>query len=148
MNAKLEAIYTAIPKSTCPPNCGRCCGPVFPSMAELRSIREWCGIHHVEYRDFLDITAEGLCPYLGQMRECTIYPVRPFLCRILGVSVDLACPIGNCVAARKLNHVQSDFLYAEIYLHGKEKARTEKHRKIVLEVMKRVAPELLQQQEG
>lgn len=146
MNAKLEAIYEQIPKSTCPSNCGRCCGSVFPSLAELRNIKEWCGIHHVESRDFLDITQEGLCPYLGTMRECTIYPVRSFLCRILGASVDLSCPIGNCEATRILNHFQSDALYSVIYLHGKEKSRTEKHRRIVREVVQRVAPELLLQQ--
>ena len=148
MNTKLEAVYKAIPKSTCPPNCGQCCGPVFPSMAELRNIKEWCGVHHVEYRDFLGITEEGLCPYLGQMRECIIYAVRPFLCRILGVSMYLDCPIGNCVAMKKLNCAQSDSLYVAIYLHGKEKPRTERHRRIVLEVVKRVAPELLQQREA
>ena len=135
MNARLEDTYKQIPKSSCPPNCGQCCGPVMPSLAELRNIKDWCGIHHVGFRDFLDVTQECSCPYLGTMRECTIYPVRPFLCRILAVSVDLPCPIGNCKAVKVLNHPQSNALYSAVYLHGKEKARTEKHRLIVREVL-------------
>jgi Fe-S-cluster containining protein len=116
-------------------------------MVELRNIKEWCGVRHIEFRDFLDITVEGLCTYLGQMRECTIYPVRPFLCRILGVSLALPCPMHGWVCKHRgvLNVPQSDALYEAVYLHGKEKARTEKHRRIVLETLKRVAPELLQQ---
>jgi len=145
MDTKLETIYKAIPKSACPSNCGKCCGPVFPSMAELRNIKAWCATRHLAFRDFLDTTQDGLCPYLGDMRECTIYPVRPFLCRLLGASEDLACPIGKCVAAGKLNHAQSNCLYSAIYLHGKETSRTKKHRQIVVEVLRSVAPELLQQ---
>lgn len=138
MNVKLADIYKQIPNSSCSANCGQCCGPVMPSLAELRNIREWCVQKHIEYKDFLDITQEGFCPYLGPMRECTIYPVRPFLCRILGVSVDLPCPVGGCTGKKILSHPQSDALYAAIYLHGKEKARTEKHREIVRKVLESI----------
>lgn len=131
MNAKLENIYNQIPGAACIDNCGKCCGPVMPSLAELRSIKEWCGIHHVEYKDFLDITGEGFCPYLSLEKRCLIYPVRPFLCRMLGASIDVPCPIRQCVAKKILNHPQGDALYKAIYLHGKEKSRTEKHQRIV-----------------
>jgi len=118
--------------------CGKCCGPVFPSLAELRNIKFWCEQHHIEYRDFLNITKDGSCPYLSLEKKCLIYPVRPFLCRILGASIALPCPIGKCIPASKakaLNHPQSDALYAAIYLRGKEKPRTEKHRQIVQKVL-------------
>jgi len=136
MDAKLEDIYNQIPKSTCATKCGQCCGPVFPSLAEIRNIRQWCMEHHIEYKEFLDISADGFCPYLTGGKECLIYPVRPFLCRILAASVDLPCPVAKCMATKVLNHLQSDSLYAAIYLHGKEKARTERHRKIVAQVFK------------
>ena len=144
MDYKLQVIYQQIPKSSCPPDCGRCCGPVFPSLAELRNIEDWCETHHVEYKGFLDIGDDGACPYLGQHKECIIYPVRPFLCRILAVSTDLPCPIRACTTNKMLNHPQSDALYSAIYLRGKEKPRTERHRTIVKEVIGAVAPELLQ----
>lgn len=135
MDSKLEKIYSQIPKSTCPDGCGACCGPVFPSLAELRNIKDWSAEHHVEFRDFLDVDSEGFCPYLGKNKKCTIYPVRPFLCRILGASTELPCPIGKCRASKMLNRPQTDALYKAIYLHGKEKTRTEKHKKIVNEVL-------------
>ena len=138
MNSELEYIYSQIPQSTCEANCGKCCGPVFPSLAELRNIKQWCTIRYIEYKDFLDITADGSCPYLTNEHKCLIYPVRPFLCRILGASVDLPCPIGKCHASKLLNHPQSNVLYAAIYLHGKEKSRTEKHRRIIRQVFEAI----------
>jgi len=135
MNSKLAEIYAQIPQSTCEPNCGECCGPIMPSLAELRNVKDWCERHHLEYRDFLNITDEGNCPYLTPDKRCRIYPVRPFLCRILGVSVELPCPIGKCIQSKMLNSPQIDALYKAIYLHGKEKARTEKHRRLVKEIL-------------
>jgi len=132
---QLESIYEQIPKVVCPEGCGRCCGPVFPSLAELHNVKIWCAEHHVEHRDFLDITQEGACPYLISEQKCSIYSVRPFLCRLLGVSLDLSCPLGKCTAARILNHSQSDALYGAVYLRGKEKARTMKHRRIVRQAL-------------
>jgi len=129
---KLEDVYRQIPESSCPDNCGKCCGLIFPSLAELRNIKEWCSSHHVEYKDFNMVV--GLdCPYLGENKECFIYPVRPFLCRIMGVSIAIPCPIGKCQVRKLLNRPQSDALYKEIYLRGKEKPRTEKRRRIIRE---------------
>jgi len=135
MDAKLDDIYRQIPSASCPEGCGQCCGPVFPSLAELRNIKGYCLGHHLEYKAFLDITDDGSCPYLTAQKECSIYPVRPFLCRILAASIDLPCPLGKCIPQRVLNHPQSDALYVAIYLHRKEKTRTEKHRRIVKRIL-------------
>jgi hypothetical protein len=135
VDAKLECIYAQIPASTCPPHCGKCCGILYPSLAELRNIKNWCESRHVEYKD--PTMTVGLdCPYLTEQKECSIYPVRPFLCRILGVSSDLPCPLGKCNTHKELNQPQSRALYAAIYLKGKEKPRTEKHRKLVKQMLK------------
>lgn len=135
MNSKLGNVYAQIPKSNCPEGCGKCCGPIFPSLAELQNIKIYCTEHHIEFRNFLDITEDGFCPYLQTDKRCAIYPVRPFLCRILGTSSVLPCPLGKIKSVKLLNKPQSDALYAAIYLHGKEKPRTEKHRRIVKEVL-------------
>lgn len=127
MNTRLEAIYKQIPSSTCPPRCGKCCGVLFPSLAEIRNVKDWCFVHHIAYKEF---TLElGDCrPYLSTEKHCLIYPVRPFLCRILGVIEPLPCPLNRCTPSRVLNGPCSDALYKAIYLTGKEKPRTEKHR--------------------
>ena len=137
MNPKLEAIYSQIPRSTCSPECGECCGILWPSLAELRNIQGWCEAHHVEYRDF-NMTVGLDCPYMGTDKSCTIYPVRPFLCRIMGVSVDIPCPLGKCKPNRMLNHPQSSAMYKAIYLQGKEKPRTEKYQQLVRRIFQEV----------
>lgn len=130
MNSKLEEVYRQIPKSTCPHGCGECCGVLWPSLAEIRNIKDWCERHSVEYKGFNPVVCLD-CPYLGTQKGCNIYPVRPFLCRILGVSEDLPCPLRKNYPARVLNHLQTQTLYKAIYLRGKEKPRTEKHKKLL-----------------
>ena len=140
MNGKLEYIYRQIPSSTCPADCGKCCGILFPSKAELRNIQDWCEDHSIEYID-LNMNPELDCPYLSEAKKCMIYPVRPFLCRLVGVSEDLPCPLGRCLPQKLLNHSQCNFLYKSIYLHGKEKRRIEKHRKLLANLLREVTNE-------
>lgn len=138
MSARLAEIYDQIPESTCVDGCGKCCGPVFPSLAEIRNVKDWCAVHHVEYQDFMKIGEDGMCPYLDSNERCIIYPVRPFLCRILGASTELTCPLEKCQVKRMLNRRQSDILYKAIYLRGKEKPRTEKHARMIRKVLDRI----------
>jgi len=137
MDTKLGIIYSQIPKATCPEGCGKCCGIVYPSRLELNNIYSWCVLHKIEPKDFT-MAPELDCPYLGQDKRCTIYPVRPFLCRILGASHDLPCPLGLCSARQRLNSAVSRHLYSQVYLHGKEKARTERHRSVLLPLIREV----------
>jgi len=134
MNDKLERVYRQIPKSKCKPTCGKCCGILYPSMAELRNIQEWCQIHNKPYRDFTMVVGED-CPYLSIEKNCSIYPVRPFLCRILGVSEDkrLQCP--NCVPEKILNVTNSHYLYTQIYGGRKERRRDLKHIKELVRLL-------------
>ncbi len=129
MNPKLAQIYSQIPKSACPPGCGRCCGILFPALSEIRNIREWCAQKHIEYRDFT-MDPEADCPYLMPDKTCQIYPVRPFLCRILGVTTDprLRCKEG-LKPERLLNPLQARHLMNQIYGTRKEKGREAKHQR-------------------
>jgi len=136
---KLKEVYDAIPNSTCPKGCGKCCGILYPSMAELRNIKEYCERKRIEFKSF-NYTTGVDCPYLAADKSCQIYEARPFLCRILGVSVDLQpCP-QKCKPEAILNHNKSSKLYSEIYLHGKEKARRNRHVKVLNEVLNKVRP--------
>jgi hypothetical protein len=131
---QLTEIYKQIPQSTCPHNCGECCGILFPSMAELRNVQTWCSKKHLAFKNF-NMTTGLDCPYLDTNKQCSIYPVRPFLCRILGVCSDLPCPLNKNDPVKVLNHQQSAYLYKQIYLRGKEKPRTEKHRKLIKQLL-------------
>jgi hypothetical protein len=125
VNQKLTQLYNQIPKSACPPDCGKCCGILYPSTAEVNNIKNWCIQHKIEFKEFhMNIDLD--CPYLSKEKQCIIYPVRPFLCRMMGVS-DLKCPLGLCKPDKVLNHAVSGWIYTQIYLKGKEKPKTDKH---------------------
>jgi Fe-S-cluster containining protein len=136
MNQKLERVYQQIPNpnTPCSPNCGKCCGILWPSRLEISNIQEWLERRGRKYIDF-NMTPSIDCPYLDEDKRCSIYPVRPFLCRILAVSTDLPCPIRLCRHNKPLNHAQSSKLYREIYLTGKQKPLTEKHRKLLRQIL-------------
>jgi hypothetical protein len=130
MNNKLEKVYNQIPASSCPSGCGKCCGILYPSESEISNIKTWLKKRNREYIDF-NMTIGLDCPYLSKDKSCSIYPVRPFLCRILGVSADLPCPLKLNKPERTINHQISGWCYTQIYLKGKEKPRTEKLRRLV-----------------
>ena len=133
MVMQLEDIYKSIPSSACPSNCGMCCGLLFPSLAETVNIKKWLEVHHRQFIDFNQTV--GLdCPYLAQNKSCSIYPVRPYLCRIMGVSGDMRLNCPKCKASRYITKEQTSYLYSQIYLHGKETQRTKKHGKLVSEL--------------
>lgn len=142
MNHKLEQIYRQIPKSSCPPGCGECCGILFPSLAELRNIQDWCIEHHIEYKGFnYDLNVN--CPYLMADKRCQIYPVRPFLCRIFGITDVQHLRCKKCQPINgTLPRIQADHLYRQVYLQGKEKSQTEKHKRELNEMMKKLGIKL------
>ncbi len=87
---ELRRIYSKIPEFKCLDNCGKCCGPIYWSLAEEIVIRDFLKKNGIEYRkarSFLDY-----CPYLNENKRCDIYPVRPLICRVYGVLEDLKCP--------------------------------------------------------
>jgi hypothetical protein len=78
---KYHELYDRIPVFECKPGCADCCGPVPFGKSEYAKIPE-------------PVLAEGIgCPYIGD-GGCSIYEVRPFLCRIYGTVEDLKCPHG------------------------------------------------------
>jgi Fe-S-cluster containining protein len=130
----IEDIYKQIPISTCPPGCGKCCGILYPSTTEIQNVKSYCERKHIPFIEF-HMTVGLDCPYLQLDKSCGIYEVRPFLCRIMGVSVDIDCPLKKCKPSRLLNSPQSRKLYTGIYMHGKEKARRNRHVKILRTIL-------------
>lgn len=124
MNYKLQKIYEQIPQSTCPDNCGKCCGPVYPSRAEIRNIELWCRVKNIEFKNQFGVESGVDCPYLKEYR-CSIYPVRPFMCRTFGVVEHQLLRCQNCKTKRLLNIRQMDYLYKQIYKG--EDGRIQKH---------------------
>lgn len=81
-----------IPKHKNCTNCGRCCGliPVMPD--ELKQIRDYVAKYKIKAVNIHSIT----CPFRDDKKKiCLIYPVRPIICRLMGVVKGMECPNGN-----------------------------------------------------
>ncbi len=101
---RLNRIYDKVPTFRCGQGCSECCGPVNWHPAEDRNIRRYLAKHGRTYQvrrlDSMDVLAyvqhgdaSGIiCPYVKDHR-CTIYLVRPLICRLQGVYPEkLPCP--------------------------------------------------------
>ncbi|SMC25022.1 Putative zinc-or iron-chelating domain-containing protein [Desulfacinum hydrothermale DSM 13146] len=104
----LEDLYALIPEMQCIDGCTDCCRRFgVPSRTPLEDARIRAYLE-AQGRDMG--SAQGTtCPYLSE-HGCTIYPVRPFTCRLFGTSPNYRCPHG----ARPLELLHED-LEAEIF---------------------------------
>lgn len=82
-----------IPEHTGCRNCGDCCTLVPATPAEIDEIRRY-----ISEKGITPLRKRGsmACPFHddGQKR-CVIYPVRPLICRLMGVAKGLNCRCGN-----------------------------------------------------
>jgi hypothetical protein len=83
---KLKRLYASIPDVGCKGLCQECCGPMGCSTIERDQIEAFTG------KEF-PIVESGPCPFLKEGR-CSIYPVRPTVCRLWGSVEDMSCPYG------------------------------------------------------
>lgn len=114
----LEAIYAELPTVECRGLCWNSCGPIDMSPAERERIEER-GVHIQPYTSergelwagnivaIVDNeTGEQLrldCAALTPMKRCSVYDVRPFICRAYGAGRgEMACRHGCTVSGRRL----------------------------------------------
>jgi uncharacterized protein len=84
----LESMYASLPTVVCKGLCAESCGPIACSQAEADRMEAAAGRP-------LEFTRGMTCGYLDQVhRRCTVYAVRPMICRLWGVAKDMACPWG------------------------------------------------------
>lgn len=92
---KLNSIYSKVPDFQCKEGCWDCCGPIHWSPAEDVVIDDWLKQHGRKQR-FINSVADFLrCPYLDADDKCTIYEVRPIVCRLSGVVPEMPCEYGS-----------------------------------------------------
>lgn len=100
----LQILYSQIPPIACQGLCTDCCGPM--------------GMSHLEYVRVQRATPRKLfaqrqpCPLLRQGR-CTVYAVRPLICRLWGVAENMPCPWG-CRPTRYLSIDEADVLMRQV----------------------------------
>ena len=85
-----------IPPHTRCRNCGECCGPVPATPEEIKAIRDYLKEFPEIARLVTQNTSRINCPFHdSNKKRCMIYPVRPLLCRLMGVVKGMKCTHGN-----------------------------------------------------
>lgn len=102
--AKLDALYQQLPTIACKGLCSEACGPIVMSMAEAERLKK-----ADQWRRQPAIRADLTCVYLTERQRCSVYPVRPLICRAWGLVKRMSCMHG-CVPSRWL----SDLEFVEI----------------------------------
>jgi uncharacterized protein len=109
---ELARIYAEIPAMNCKQLCQECCGPIPATRLEFNRMVDAFG-STPEHRE-LRVKAESgqdagnhvyincvTCPMLRD-GKCSVYDVRPLICRLWGTTQRLRCPFG-CTPQRWLS---------------------------------------------
>lgn len=82
---QLDELYSQLPQLECRGKCQDACGPIDMSTAERQRIRA----------RGTDIPRLSLtCPALTFLGTCSVYDIRPLICRLWGLVEAMACPHG------------------------------------------------------
>ena len=104
----IEDIYNLIPDFMCTQGCHECCRNLgVPSRTRIEDER--INAFFQEHAMKPGKAHHGTCPYLNEA-GCTIYPVRPLICRLYGTSPNYRCIME--VAPLRLLHEDEE---AEIF---------------------------------
>jgi uncharacterized protein len=78
-----------LPPMKCDAGCGDCCGIVPVTTTEFNAIERYIKEKGITPT----ATTDGTCP-LYQEGTCSVYPVRPLICKVFGHAEDLPCARG------------------------------------------------------
>jgi hypothetical protein len=92
----LEELYAELPALECKGLCAESCGPISMSRVEWQRV---CRARGAELK-----ASSLMCPLL-EHECCSVYEVRPMLCRLWGLVESMKCPWG-CVPERYLTDVE------------------------------------------
>lgn len=97
--AKIDELLSGLPTFKCKEGCYDCCGPVELSRLEYTRCVKASGRTAEEVKQQMQSNLKQgiyVCPLLNtETKQCTVYAVRPAICRLFGVVKDqLVCPHG------------------------------------------------------
>ena len=108
---KITDLYELIPDFICTPGCHECCRSFgVPSRTQIEDerIKRFLREHQMPVGEAKGST----CPYLVE-EGCSIYPVRPFICRLYGTSPNYKCKMD--VAPLRLLHEDEEVEIFHLY---------------------------------
>lgn len=85
-----EKVYAAVPDANCKGLCHEACGVITMSEFEFDRITARTG------REPAAKDGTLTCPLLTEDRKCSVYDIRPLMCRLYGSTEKMPCPFG-CV---------------------------------------------------
>jgi Fe-S-cluster containining protein len=93
----MSTMLLNIPAHTNCRNCGDCCTVIPASRQEVRAIRAYLEAHPEIKKQAQAHSHRTLeCPFRdNEAQRCIIYPVRPAICRLMGVCAGMECSYGN-----------------------------------------------------
>lgn len=100
----LEAIYKRVPAIECKGLCHLSCGPISMGAFEAKRIEK--KVHA------LPVVNENLSCSMLKDGRCSVYAIRPLICRLYGVSEGMRCPFG-CVPQNVLSRPEAYDLLEE-----------------------------------
>lgn len=104
---ELQALWDRVPRMLdCKGLCHTSCGPTPFSMLEGR-------IAEAESGRRFEVGDDLMCKYLTEDKKCSIYDVRPMMCRVWGAAEMLPCVYG-CQPERFMTPMETFLLLEEI----------------------------------
>jgi Fe-S-cluster containining protein len=116
--AELQRIYDGLPAVSCKGRCSDSCTSIDMSGLERDRIRER-GVEIAARRPVLQLLVLDRfdrvprCAALTALNTCSVYEVRPLICRLFGVVSGLRCEHG-CVPDRELTDAEAFELIARV----------------------------------
>jgi Fe-S-cluster containining protein len=116
--AKLEAIYKRIPDVECKGLCHPSCTLVPAEDIEIKRARKKLSYNpfKVSNKDVETTKTTGKIPSCGALKNerCTIYSIRPAICRLYAAAEGLECPFGCTPKQNKLSGQEAYSLIREL----------------------------------
>lgn len=126
---QIQRVWAAIPSTNCLGLCTESCGPIMASDIEEQLLAER-GITILARRPEQVLAALAVtrdCPALVDGR-CSVYEVRPTICRLWGAADKMPCPHGCVPDGGHLSERTSARLLRQANEHGQRGSRAARRR--------------------
>lgn len=109
----LEEIYSVLPKIDCCGKCADTCTALPMSQLERERIAEHGVLIPLIDGPLAIRWQDARCPALTELNRCSVHEVRPLICRMYGVVLDIACKHGCKVHGDMLTAEEGHWLLDE-----------------------------------
>ncbi len=111
---QLDAVYAELPKMECKGACWDSCSAIDMTEAERSRITRKYGLT-IRPLDAVKSNREVRCPALTRFGQCSVYDLRPIICRIWGLVPTMRCNYGCVPEGGHISDKQAWMLMARIH---------------------------------